>query len=170
MFLCKYYIVTSDVLVASSLDVLFLFLTVILSELHEKPRRKDWATEIRAEKNGHPFEGGTSLFWLDALLFMSIYIDSSSTPSSLSSDEVAEWTVWIYLVLAPTLPPVNLLWLKNLLLGPPVDEWYDLWNSFFWRPSYLLCNSVVHFDSGSHTTLHLRSNILEKKGGTKTGR
>ena len=44
--LCKDYIVTSDTLVGSFLDVLFLLLAVILSGLHEKPRRnKDWATE-----------------------------------------------------------------------------------------------------------------------------
>ena len=154
-----------------------LFLGCALFVSHCNIIRASWETKKerlsyrnKCKEEWTSLWGRTSLFWLDALLFMSIYIDSSSTPSSLSSDEVAEWTVWIYLVLAPTLPPVNLLWLKNLLLGPPVDEWYDLWNSFFWRPSYLLCNSVVHFDSGSHTTLHLRSNILEKKGGTKTGR
>ena len=45
IFLCKYYIVISDTLVGSFLDVLFLLLAVILSELHEKPRRKDWVTE-----------------------------------------------------------------------------------------------------------------------------
>ena len=32
---------TSDTLVGSFLDVLFLLLAGILSELHEKPRRKD---------------------------------------------------------------------------------------------------------------------------------
>ena len=45
IFLCKYYIVISDTLVGSFLDMLFLLLAVILSELHEKPRRKDWVTE-----------------------------------------------------------------------------------------------------------------------------
>ena len=39
IFLCKCYIVTSDALLGSFLDVLFLLLTVILSEFHEKPRR-----------------------------------------------------------------------------------------------------------------------------------
>ena len=44
--MCKYYIVISDTLVGSFLDVLFLLLAVIVSELHEKPRRnKDWVTE-----------------------------------------------------------------------------------------------------------------------------
>ena len=38
IFLCNYYINTSDVLVDSFLDVLFLLLAVVLSELHKKPR------------------------------------------------------------------------------------------------------------------------------------
>ena len=45
MFLCK-YIVTLDTLVDCFLDVLFLLLVIILSGLHEKPRRnKDWVTD-----------------------------------------------------------------------------------------------------------------------------
>ena len=46
IFLCKYYIVISDTLEGSFLDVLFLLLAVILSGLLEKPRtNKDWVTE-----------------------------------------------------------------------------------------------------------------------------
>ena len=46
IFLCKYYIIISDTLVAFFLDVLLLLLAVILSELYRKPRRnKDWVTE-----------------------------------------------------------------------------------------------------------------------------
>ena len=46
MFLCKHYIVTSNTLAGSFLFVLFLLLAVILSGLHEKPRRKkDWVTK-----------------------------------------------------------------------------------------------------------------------------
>ena len=45
--LCKYDIVISDTLVGSFLDALFLLLTVILSELHEKPRRKYLVTAKR---------------------------------------------------------------------------------------------------------------------------
>ena len=45
IYFCKYYIVISDTLVGFFLYVLFLMLAVILSELYEKPRRKDWATE-----------------------------------------------------------------------------------------------------------------------------
>ena len=45
IFLCKYYIVLSDAVVGFFLDVVFLLLAVILLELHEKPRRKDWVTK-----------------------------------------------------------------------------------------------------------------------------
>ena len=45
IFMCEYDIIISDTLVSSFLDVLFLLLAVILSELHEKPRRNDWVTE-----------------------------------------------------------------------------------------------------------------------------
>ena len=37
IFLCRYYIVIFDTLVSSFMDVLFLLLAVIFSELHEKP-------------------------------------------------------------------------------------------------------------------------------------
>ena len=50
IFLCKYYIVVTNTLVGS-LDVLVLLLSVILSELHEKTRRKDWVTEKRTKRN-----------------------------------------------------------------------------------------------------------------------
>ena len=45
VFLCKYYIVISNTLTGSFLDVFFMLLAVILSELHEKPQTKDWVTE-----------------------------------------------------------------------------------------------------------------------------
>ena len=46
IFLYKYFIVISDKLVGTFLDVLFLLLAVILPGLLEKPRRnKDWVTE-----------------------------------------------------------------------------------------------------------------------------
>ena len=51
ILLCKYYIVISDKLAGSFLDVLFLLLAGILSELHEKPRRKDCVTEKCTQKN-----------------------------------------------------------------------------------------------------------------------
>ena len=52
IFLCEHYIVTSYTLAGSFLDVLFLLLAVILSGLHEKPRRnKDWVTEKGTQKN-----------------------------------------------------------------------------------------------------------------------
>ena len=45
IFLCKYCTVISETLVGSFLDVHFLLFAVILSELHEKPRRKNRVTE-----------------------------------------------------------------------------------------------------------------------------
>ena len=45
IFLCKYDTVISDLLVGSFLDVLYFLLAIILSKLHEKPRRKDWVAE-----------------------------------------------------------------------------------------------------------------------------
>ena len=39
IFLCKYYIDISETLVGSFLELLFLLLAAVLSELHEKPRR-----------------------------------------------------------------------------------------------------------------------------------
>ena len=45
VILRKYYIAISDTLVGSFLDVFFLLFAVIFSELHVKPRRKDWVTE-----------------------------------------------------------------------------------------------------------------------------
>ena len=45
IFLCKYYIVISNTPVASFLDVLLKLFAGILSEVHEKPRKKDYVTE-----------------------------------------------------------------------------------------------------------------------------
>ena len=78
MFLCKIYIVISDTLVGFFLDVLFLLLAVILSELYEKPKRnKDWVTEKSTKKNlceGHRFFDCTPSFLCRFLML------SSSTP------------------------------------------------------------------------------------------
>ena len=78
IFLCKCYIVISDTLVGFFLDVLFLLLAVILSELYEKPRRnKDWVTEKSTKKNlceRHHFFDCTPSFLYRFLLL------SSSTP------------------------------------------------------------------------------------------
>ena len=80
IFLCKHYIVTSDTLAGSFLDVLFLLLAVILSGLHEKPRRnKDWVTEKGTQKNlweGYHFFDCRLFFLCHSLLL------SSFTPPS----------------------------------------------------------------------------------------
>ena len=89
IFLFKYYLVNSDARVGSFLDVLFLLLVVILSELHEKPRRnKDWVTEKNTYKKlceGHHFFDCTPSFLCHFSLI------PSSTPSPLPIDVLAEW-------------------------------------------------------------------------------
>ena len=59
IFLFKCYIVISNTLVSFFVDVLFLLLAVILSELYENPRRKkDSVAEKSTKKNlceGHHF-------------------------------------------------------------------------------------------------------------------
>ena len=68
LFLHKYYIVISGALVGFFLDAFFLLLTVILSELCEKRKRKDWVAEENTQKNSCE---GYHFFWLHALLSMS---------------------------------------------------------------------------------------------------
>ena len=79
----KYYIVISDTLVGSFLDVFFLLLAVILSELREKPRKKDWVTEkVHRRIEGYQF------FRYPFNVFLLL---SSSTPSHFLNDALAEW-------------------------------------------------------------------------------
>ena len=68
LFLRKYYIVISHTVAGSFLDVFFSLLAVILSELREKPKRKDWVTEKSTQKN---LCEGYHFFWPHALLSMS---------------------------------------------------------------------------------------------------
>ena len=74
MLLCKYYIVISDKLVGFFLNVLFLFCAVILSVLHEKPKRKDWVTEKSTKKylcdGYHFFDCTLSVLCLFAAFFV----------------------------------------------------------------------------------------------------
>ena len=72
IFLCKYYIIMSDTLVGSFLDVLILLLTVILSVLPEKPRRNKRVSYRK--KYIEEFVWGTSLYWFYALLSMTLCV------------------------------------------------------------------------------------------------
>ena len=86
IFLSEYYIGISGKLVGSFLNVLFLLLPVILSELHEKPRRKDLVTANSTQKNLceiHHFFDFTPSFLFHFLLL------SSSTPSPFRSGVLA---------------------------------------------------------------------------------
>ena len=72
------------------LDVFFLLLTVILSEFHEKLRKKNSVTEKSTWKNlceGHHFFGCAPTF---LCYFLSLF---SSTPSPYPSDILVEWTL-----------------------------------------------------------------------------
>ena len=72
IFWRKCCIVISDTLLSSFLDVLFLLFAVILSGLHEEPRKnKDWVTE---KKYIEEFVWGTSLSWQHTLLSMSVFV------------------------------------------------------------------------------------------------
>ena len=89
IFLCKYYIVISDKLVGSFLDVLFLLLAVILWGRHEKTRtKKDWVTGNVPGK----FVWGTSIFWLHALLYMSLW--SLCVAFLVYSLPLLKWCTW----------------------------------------------------------------------------
>ena len=92
IFLCSHYEVISDTLVGSFLDLFFLLLTLILSGLHEKPRRnKDWVTEKSKQKNmceEHYFCDYTPSFLCPFLLLY------SSTPFPCPSDVLGEWSLY----------------------------------------------------------------------------
>ena len=81
IFFCKYYIVVSDTLAGSFLGVLCLLLAGILSEFHEKPRRKDCITKKKCIEE---LAWGISLFWLHVLLSVSFcYFLCLLSPPSL---------------------------------------------------------------------------------------
>ena len=88
--MCKYYIVISDTLVYSFLDMLFLLLAVVLSEFHEKPRRNvDWVTE----KSTFIFSD-----WAPSVLYRFLLL-SSSTLSCIRSDVLVVWPLYRYIAM-----------------------------------------------------------------------
>ena len=86
IFLCKYYMFISDALVYTFLDALLMLLAVILSDLYEKPRRKNWVTKKhrRICVRDITFLTARCPFYVFLLLFL-------STPSHFPSDVPAEW-------------------------------------------------------------------------------
>ena len=90
------YIVISDTLAASFLDVLFLMLALIFSEFHVNQRRKD-----QFQKKGIEFVWVTNLFWLHALLsvsfFVAVFVDSLPLPKWRTYSVAVWWcSVWWY--------------------------------------------------------------------------
>ena len=73
LFLCKYDIVILDKLVGSFLDVLFFLLTVILSELHEKPRLSYGKKTWKKLCEGHYFFDCTNSFLCHFLLLFFVF-------------------------------------------------------------------------------------------------
>ena len=109
IFLCKYYIVISDTLVGSFLDVLFLLLAVTLSASCETKKECLSFKEI-IQKNlcdGHRFFDCTPYFLCNSLLL------SWSIPFPFPSDVLAQWSVWV--VFCVTILWVNGRKYENLL-------------------------------------------------------
>ena len=79
------YIVISDTLVASFLDVFFLTLALIFSEFHVNPWRKDSVSEKRNCICVSDFFDFTPSFLCHSLLL------SSSTPFPFPSDVLTQW-------------------------------------------------------------------------------
>ena len=77
-FLCKYYII---------LDVLFLLLALILSGLHEIPRRH----KIEIQKKAHRRICVRDIFWLHALLSMSLFVAFFVYSFPLPKWRLAKW-------------------------------------------------------------------------------
>ena len=89
-----YYIVISDTLLASFLDMLFLLLTVILSELHENARRK----EIELQKKVHRRICVRDITFLSARSpFYVFLLFSSSSLSPFASDTMAAIKIHVLL-------------------------------------------------------------------------
>ena len=107
-FLCKYYVAISDKLRDSFLEVLFLLLAVILSELHEKPWSK---TDLVTEKRTYTNVWGTSLFELHALLsmsFMAFLVYSLPLPKWRT-----RWMAPIKIIFLPVVFCVMISWVNG---------------------------------------------------------
>ena len=134
-----YTVVVSDTLVGSFLDVLFLSLAVILSELHEKTRRKDWVTE----KVHRGFAWGISLFLTVRSPFHAFLLLSSSTPSPFSNNALAEWPLDTYIALSGILCDdiMNKRKYENMKIWKSLIQCYTLFfisNTFVNSPLVLL--------------------------------
>ena len=146
--------VISDTLVGSFLDVLFLLLAGILSELHKKPRRKDWLTEKSTSKNlceGYHLFDYTSFF---LCLFVAVFvyslpvlkwhtcaiapiqIYSTATGGILCNDIMIEWLktwkfefFWLWPYINYKEPHIKLLFVftKVLIINKNLQTRWWLW-------------------------------------------
>ena len=88
-----YTVVVSDTLVGSFLDVLFLSLAVILSELHKKQKER-----LSYRKKVHRGICVRDITFLTARSpFHAFLLLSSSTPSPFPNDGLAEWLLDTYI-------------------------------------------------------------------------
>ena len=85
-------------MVGSFLDVLFFLLTVILSELHEKPRRKEEGKiELRKKQYRRICMRGIT-FLTAGPLFYVIHCCFLSSPFPFPLDVPAEWPLKRYII------------------------------------------------------------------------
>ena len=96
IFLCKHYIVISDKLVGFFLDVFFLLLAVILSELHDFMRNQK--RKIELQRKVHRSICMRDITFLTARSpFYAFLLLSFSTPSPFPSDTFAKWLLQRYI-------------------------------------------------------------------------
>ena len=112
--LFKYYSDISHALVGSFLNMLFLLLALILTELHEKLRKnKDWVTEKISKKNlceGHHFFDYTPSFLCHFCCFLRLL----SLPFQV-----------MYLLNGPT----HDISMDGILRDDIMSEWSKMWKS-----------------------------------------
>ena len=107
IFLCKYDIVILDKLLGSFLDVFFFLLTVILSELHEKPRLSYGKKTWKKLCEGHYFFDCTNSFLCHFLLLF------LSSPFPYPLDVFAEWPLKRCIILRCLVYCVMIPWVNG---------------------------------------------------------
>ena len=88
----------------------YFFFCLILSELHFKPRRKDWVTEKTYIEE---FVWGTSLFYYTPSFLCHFLLLSLSTLSPFPSDVTPEWPLQRYIILLWVVFCVMISWVSG---------------------------------------------------------